>query len=137
MREIKFRGKRVDNGEWVYGYLIGDDVIVGEIVDFDEFSFSTEFWLKVDPESVGQYTGLKDKNGKEMYEGDIIRYITIPIFDELEETCIDIVTFEEGCFWAEGTEGEKKTQTPMHVIFDPTFYNHVEVIGNIYENPEL
>jgi hypothetical protein len=50
MREIKFRGKRIDNYEWVYGYLIGNDVIVGEIVDWDSDYFNTEFWYKVDPE---------------------------------------------------------------------------------------
>ncbi|MEK4360827.1 hypothetical protein NYE48_27860 [Paenibacillus sp. FSL M7-1455] len=59
-REIKFRGKSIATGEWVYGNLIGTDVIVGGIVDWDDEYFCTEFWYKVYPETVGQYTGLKD-----------------------------------------------------------------------------
>jgi len=71
MREIKYRGKRIDTGEWIYGNLIGSDVIVGDIVDWDDEYFCTEFWYKVDPETVGQYTGDKNRG----YEGDIIGYV--------------------------------------------------------------
>ncbi|NMA73449.1 MAG: hypothetical protein GX963_04675 [Bacteroidales bacterium] len=53
MREYRFKGKRLDNDEWVYGYLIGKNVIVGEIVEFDDDYFYTEFWYKVDPKTVG------------------------------------------------------------------------------------
>jgi len=55
-RENLYRGKRVDTGEWVEGSLIGNDVIVGKIVEFEEDYFCTEFWYKVDSATVGQYT---------------------------------------------------------------------------------
>ncbi|MCY9765092.1 YopX family protein [Paenibacillus alvei] len=120
-KQNKYRGKRIDNGEWVYGYLIGDDVIVGEIVEWDDDYFCTLFWLKVDPETVGQYIGKKDQFGTEIYEGDI---------DGSDDENPMYVTFEDA-------------QYGLKFIDDINYFNnciqweYTHVIGNMHEHPHL
>ncbi|WP_127483957.1 YopX family protein [Paenibacillus ehimensis] len=139
MREIKFRGKRIDNDEWVYGYLIGNDVIVGKIVEWDSEFFCTEFWYKVDPETVGQYIGLRDSkrtkeypNGQEIYEGDVTRR---------GETTYQIVWMENRAkFGAKVIRSECVLVRNLTFPLDHYVDEHdslLEVIGNIYEYPEL
>lgn len=124
-REILFRGKRVDNGQWVEGSLIGEDVIVGNIVDFEEDYFTTEFWYRVDPETVGQFTGRYDKNDKEIFERDIVVNKNI----HGKKWIVEYRTDSEyvGFVLKEiGTNGIS--------LF--TSWNDIEVIGNIHDNKE-
>ena len=148
-REILFHGKRVDNGQWVEGSLIGEDVIVGNIVDFEEDYFTTKFWYRVEPETVGQFTGLTDKYGTKIFEGDVLKFVggTCDFFIKSayghrheKGTIFTVKWFPSGY-----TLYESKTKDPLYPncwsnIGNYDFWNNsrsFEVIGNIYDNPEL
>ena len=149
MREILFRGKRIDNGEWVEGYLIlkGNQTFissfpyfVGKVHETSWLEFCFGGFIEVIPETVGQYTGLTDKNGKKIFEGDIVRthYANAP-----KAVFVETVVFDGGKFCATSTnEGCKTTAAlwdgvPRLAIDKSVYMDEVEVIGNIYDNPEL
>lgn len=121
-REILFKGKRVDTGEWVEGSLIGNDVIVGKIVEFEEDYFCTEFWYKVDPETVGQFTGMTDKKGKKLFEGDI--------YSMGEKNILYVVIFDKSQFI--GKQVGNRSLAGLEY-----WKSDIEIIGNIHDNPEL
>lgn len=114
MREILFRGKRIDNGEWVEGfYLYTDENTHPVIIDMKCRSHI------IVPETVGQFTGLTDKNGKKIFEGDIVKY---------ENKIYEIKYLEKYARFAPSNE---------HSVFMVCAFNHLEVVGNIHDNPEL
>lgn len=125
MREIKFRGKRVDNGEWVYGSLLDEDKIVCKVIDWNEDYFNTEYWWRVIPETVGQFTGLLDKNGKEIYEGDIVK----------ERWNNYTPIYQNAIYMAYNVD--KINDPYVSTQFNVIWRNGCEVIGNIHDNPEL
>lgn len=127
MREIKFRGKREEDGNWVYGNLIFNDVIVGKLVEFCDEYYNTEFWCEVHLETVGQYIGLKDKNGNEIYEGDVILEVTL----DDEDSVYEVVWRQDDCSWI----FRNRDYDWFHSL-DIRFEN-CKVIGNIFENPKL
>jgi hypothetical protein len=126
-REIKFRGRRFDNGEWVYGSLICRNS-TRSIVSHDLMIHPGWQEFDVDPETVGQCTGLIDKNDREVYEGDIID-------TTIKARPIMVVVWDEGALtWGlvDPTSGHRAGDGYLDATMD-----YVEVIGNIYENPEL
>ena len=120
--KIKFRGKRIDNGEWVYGWYYQEynRHYIGRNEHIDSFGACQQFLAKyeVAPETVGQYTGLKDKNEIEIYTGDTL----------LDDEDFYIVEFDEGCFVA---------ILDGNIIFPLSeIAGDCEIIGNIYDKME-
>lgn len=138
MREIKFRGKRVDNGEWVYGNLFkcehkdSDSVYIIPFVTNGSFTINTLMLnfispcYEVDPKTVGQYTSLKDRNGKEIYEGDIVKYK-----DNLDP--IDVHKYKGHVEYGNGSFYITNDFMSSYRWID----YEIEVKGNIHDNPEL
>lgn len=142
MREILFRGKRKDNGEWVEGYLIRDE-ICNTHIPYIGYLFDAGHDVDISEvihETVGQFTGLTDKNGKKIFEGDVL-----PIEDEI----IAVVIFRDGCFrleeyglsgaWTESGFDECGGGWDIIECSPIDWYStyDMEVIDNIHDNPEL
>lgn len=135
MREILFRGKRTDNGEWVYGGILQTD-------NWSEISVVTDYYgsmyeppscevdsYEVIPETVGQYTGLTDKNGKKIFEGDIIdtpdRLVKVVWFTSNAQFDLHFIRYKDDV-----------TTTNFKGIYMRDLKEY-EVIGNIHDNSEL
>ena len=145
MREILFRGKRKDNSEWIYGYYALHGIHLGTIEEeiyptiapFGNYPISYE----VAPETVGQFTGLTDKNGKKIFEGDIIKFHKY----RGEPDWTGVVKYEYCSYIAVGRMplayekriGEEPYFSSFEVQLSGIDKATINVIGNIHDNPEL
>ena len=132
MREIKFRGKSVDTGEWVYGYYIksGSDfhggerhciAIPGTIADYAGLKF-----IQVDPKTVGHFIGPLDKYGREIFDGDVVKwYINSRVYTGI----VEYVDRYGG--------GDMRNPGRDDYMCNDWLRGEYEIIGNIHENPEL
>ena len=140
MREILFRGKRIDTGEWVYGVpLIG--LTFGVFMVWIESEAKRGRWelslrdvvrqAEVIPETVGQYTGLKDKKGKDIFEGDIANH--------KDYECFGKVVFSDDelafVFLVVTGSNNKGPTTEFEWLYE--YADGLEVIGNVHDNPEV
>lgn len=131
MREILFRAKRIDNGEWVEGYYLkttlGKDIEPSDVI-FVPFKINRSGqwgWIKVLPETLCQFTGMVDKNGRRIWENDIIKH-------EISDTIGVVKWYHEdyvGWYVDDVVVDEQQ--------FTDEMWNECEVIGNIFDHPEL
>lgn len=137
MRKILFRGKRTDNGKWVSGYYVvrkrpyfkdkgaNFEHIICEdlVIDDKQFADTIMTAYVVDPETIGQYTGLTDTNGNKIFEGDIVwdsydeNYGKVEWYNDMAKFIITYSTFT--------------------VDFDNVYGDELEIVGNAYDTPEF
>lgn len=133
MRTIKFRGKEINTGEWVYGfYTQGSFIDPNTGTETIRHIIDNGMLHDVVPETIGQFTGLKDKNGKEIYEGDVLKSRSIIHVVEYKE--------DEGAFVGRFNRSARVTMLqPNYVPLLQWWINKYkkEVVGNIHDNPEL
>lgn len=132
--EILFRGKRLDNGEWIEGFYVhlrdgkGNEshrIYTGYAeTDCDDFYPD---WFEVDPATVGRYIGVKDKNGAMIFEGDAIRCLE----KHMKGQCFE-VWWSKGCC---GFSAGRGIRTRPNL--NQATVQHYEIAGNIHDNPEL
>lgn len=122
MREILFRGKHKDSGEWVEGVPYFENnqcFMITDLFICEEYQCTGAENVEVIPETIGQYTGLTDKNGKKIFEGDVCKHRS----NYSANTVISVVTYTNNCFWSMVDE---------HRGFELS--EKLEVIGNVHDN---
>lgn len=134
--EILFRGKRLDNGEWIEGFYVhlrdgkGNEShrIYTGYAETDCGDFYPD-WFEVDPTTVSRHTGLADKNSVKLFEGDILE-------SHYDDGCPEDVTIEI-IVWSENGWGLEIPGGDVAPVLDDGEFPHSEVIGNVHDNPQL
>lgn len=134
MREILFKAKRICDGKWIEGYYLRDQYHIGgkDIIfyrkDSDRFTVYTD---RIDPETLCQFTGLCDKNGNKIWENDIVLVIYENRYYEKKELSTGKIVFTRGAWYIGG-----KVRNELYTIDEDAIFQ-VEIVGNIFDNPEL
>lgn len=148
MNRYLFKAKRLDNGEWVHGYYVkGLNMFAKEVHLIFEpatlfySSGKTDGWNEIDSTTICQCTGLKDKNGNLIWEGDVIHKPSYTDYDAYvnSEAYTGRVQYEDGGWSVEITrsDGSVCVSPIIEMIAYSKDIEHSEVIGNIFDNPEL
>lgn len=143
-REILFRGKRIDNGEWMNGNY---NNVNGKAYIFPEDAPDSYDNYQVDPATIGQYTGLTDKNGNKIFEGDIVAFTFhsdlaehAHLKERPEITENHVILFHDGAFWMKRIVVPDSLTAQIYgtrTVLESLWKHRVEVVGNIHDNPEL
>lgn len=130
MREILFKAKRVDNGEWAEGYYVKKYDLLGneEHLIFHADSYKVWEYVEIDPETLCQFTGETDKNGKRIWENDVAWLV----YDGKEH--IYQIVWDDSELDFKATNGEENYGLNFEYLL---CCEEIEVIGNIFDNPEL
>ena len=133
MREILFRGNQVNDGMWIQGYLFQ---FWGRAYILWGMTNDTPTMHEVKPETIGQFTGLTDKNGVKIFEGDIVAFTAE---DELWEPHYyqGFVYFCDGAFWVDCGKDNDDNDVLFSIGHALLADKNIQVIGNIHNNPEL
>lgn len=139
MREIMFRGKSIESGEWLYGSLLQLNCECNNARIFPVNAKNVHESISINSKTIGQFTGLIDKNGKKIFENDVVRFEKYCCVEEVTNIATGIVEFSDAEFCVEQISGIDRGW--MNLFYGPDgkefSWNELEIIGNVFDNPEL
>jgi uncharacterized phage protein (TIGR01671 family) len=134
MREILFRGKVRGNYNDYHSVIKDKGWLYGDLhqTGYERIYIDGDEWrLRVEPETVGQFTGLLDKNGNKIFEGDIVRFYEVLGQRGLQKPKKGFVSYQNGAYIIRYKENQKDRDWPLNMAW------HIEIIGNIHDNGDL